>query len=105
MRKSHNRVSSGLHLATLTANTLVLFFILSVAWADDYSQLKGYWQCQEDGQEATLEFISRQQMLYNGQAVNYQLAPGAIQVQEDYGLATYLFTVHPDLAYSELLTD
>jgi hypothetical protein len=73
--------------------TIPLLFISPSAWADNFAQLKGYWQCQEDNQQATIEFISRQQLIYNGQAVNYQLVPGAIQVQEDYGLATYLFTL------------
>jgi hypothetical protein len=37
---------------------LSLIFISPVARADTFAQLKGYWQCQEDGQRSTLEFMS-----------------------------------------------
>ena len=96
MKKRHKKVDSRFHLIALTANTFALLFMLSVAQADQYSQLKGYWQCQEDGQQATLEFMSRQQLLYNGQPLDYQLSPGAIQVREEYGLVTYIFTLEGD---------
>ena len=72
---------------------LSLLLVPKLAWADNFVHLQGYWQCQEEGQQVTLEFLSRQQLLYNGQSVNYQLAPNAIHVQEENGLATYIFTM------------
>lgn len=96
MKKLHYRINHRFHTIALIVATLALLLAPLVAWADDFAQLKGYWQCQEDGVAATIEFKSRQQLLYNGQALNYQLAPGAIQVQEDDGLANYLFTLEGD---------
>ena len=48
MNKRYKRVGSRFHLIALTADTFALLCMLSVAQADEYSQLKGYWQCQED---------------------------------------------------------
>jgi hypothetical protein len=59
--------------------------------ANDYNQLKGFWSCQEEGVPITLEFKSRQQLSYAGQTYSYQLAPGIIQVQEDYGWVNYFY--------------
>ena len=46
--------------------------------------------------QSTLEFKSRKQLLYNGQAASYQLAPGVLQVQEAQGLANYFFKLEGD---------
>ncbi|NIQ74817.1 MAG: hypothetical protein GWN80_04665, partial [Gammaproteobacteria bacterium] len=59
----------------------------------EYNRLLGFWQCQEEGQRSTLEFQSKTQLLYNGEAANYHLAPGVIRVQEDYNLVDYYYTV------------
>lgn len=97
MKQIPGRINHSFHTITLIIAALFLLLISPGAWADNYTQLKGYWQCQEDGQTAILEFTSRQQLLYNGQAASYQLAPGIIQVQEEQGLANYLYTVEGNL--------
>ena len=88
---NHKTLSIPLIIATLSA-----LIISPLAWADSFAQLKGYWQCQEDGLQSTLEFKSKKQLLYNGQAASYQLAPGVLQVQEEHGLANYLFELEGD---------
>jgi len=59
--------------------------------AEGYSLLKGFWQCQEEGERTTLEFQSKNQLIYNGQPANYQLLPNAFQVIEDSGPANYYY--------------
>jgi len=59
--------------------------------AEGYSLLKGFWQCQEEGERTTLEFRSKNQLIYNGQPANYQLLPNAFQVIEDSGPANYYY--------------
>lgn len=91
MKKLQYGVNHRLHTMALIIAIAALLLSPPASRADDYAQLKGYWQCQEDGVSSTLEFKSRQQLLYNGQAANYQLGPGVIQVQEEHGLANYFF--------------
>ena len=43
--------------------------------AEGYALLKGFWQCQEEGKRTTLEFQSKNQLIYNGQPANYQQLP------------------------------
>lgn len=96
MKKRHNGMNSRVHTLALSIATLILLLIQPLASADDYTQLKGCWQCQEEGLQSTLEFKSRKQLLFNGQAASYQLAPGVLQVQEEQGLANYLFKLEGD---------
>jgi hypothetical protein len=96
MKEVHNGMNSRVHTLALSIATLVLLHIQPLASADEYTQLKGCWQCQEDGLQSTLEFKSRKQLLYNGQAASYQLAPGILQVQEAQGLANYFFRLEGD---------
>lgn len=91
MKKRHDGTNSTVHTIALTIATLVLLLRPPVAWTDDYTQLEGCWQCQENGVPVTLEFKSRRQLLYNDEAYKYQLAPGTIRVQEEYGLVDYFF--------------
>jgi hypothetical protein len=73
--------------------TLLLIASPSTHASGEYNKLLGFWQCQEEGQSATLEFNSKTQLLYNGKPANYHLAPGVIRVQEDYNLVDYYYTV------------
>jgi hypothetical protein len=59
--------------------------------SEGYALLKGFWQCQEDGEQTTLEFQSKNQLIYNGQPANYQLLPNAFRVIEDSGPADYYY--------------
>lgn len=91
MKKVHDGINSRVHTPALAITILVLLLIQPLAFADDYTQSEGCWQCQIDGESISLEFKSRQKLLYNGEAYNYQLAPGAIKVQEGYSLVDYFF--------------
>jgi len=96
MKKFYAGINHKIHTLPLIVTTLSLLIISPSAWADSFAQLKGYWQCQEDGLQSTLEFKSRQQLSYNGQAASYHLAPGVLQVQEEQGLANYIFEIEGD---------
>ena len=96
MEKNYDGINHKTHSIPLIIATLSALIISPLAWADSFAQLKGYWQCQEDGLQSTLEFKSKKQLLYNGQAASYQLAPGVLQVQEEHGLANYLFELEGD---------
>ena len=77
---------------------LILAFLVSVftpdrIFADDFSGLKGGWQCREEGLQVSLEFKSRNQLFYDGEAFSYQLATGTIMVQEEYGVETNAFSL------------
>jgi len=61
------------------------------AIADDYAQLQGFWQCEEEGVRTTLDFRSRSSLLYNGEAADYQLGSGMFRVQEEYGPVDYYY--------------
>jgi hypothetical protein len=91
MKKSRGGMNSRVHTIALSIVAFFLLLTQPLASVDDYTQLEGIWQCQEDGEPVTLEFKSRQQLLYNGDAYNYQLAPGVIQVQDGYSLVNYFF--------------
>jgi hypothetical protein len=91
LKNLHDRINSRVHTLALTIATLIPLLTPSLVSADVYAQLEGYWQCQEDSEPVTLEFKSRQQLLHNGEAYNYQLAPGTIQVREGASLVNYLF--------------
>lgn len=65
---------------------------LSAARAgDDYSILQGAWDCDEGGTRSSLEFLSPNQLRYNGETASYQLVPNVILVEEEYGLAQYYY--------------
>ena len=88
----HLRINYLCHCLMLLIAALCQLLFSPKAGADDFAQIKGYWQCQEEGIRSTLEFVSPKQLLYNGQAANYQLGPGFIAVQEEGGLVNYFFT-------------
>ncbi len=93
MKKPQNKFNYIAYLLSIIIVTLAILTFSPSASADEFAQLKGYWQCQEEGVKISLEFKSRQQLLYNGTAFNYQLAPGNIQVQNENGLTNYFFTL------------
>jgi len=99
MKKSHKGIDVRVHVLVLTISTLVFLLIQPLAFADDYAQVKGCWQCQIDGESITLCFESRQKLRYNGEAYNYRLAPGVIQVQEGYSLENYFFKVEGGILF------
>lgn len=73
------------------AATFVMMFSGHTHAAEGFALLKGFWRCQEDGVQSSLEFRSQNQLVFNGQSANYQLQPGAFTVMEDTGPATYFY--------------
>lgn len=55
--------------------------------------LLGTWQCAGNFGNAPLVFESRNRLVFNGDAANYTLVPGAFRVQEDYGLVDYAYSL------------
>jgi hypothetical protein len=73
---------------------ITAILVLSTAVrADEFALLKGFWECTEEGARATLEFKTKQRLVYNGTAYSYQLAPGVFQVQDDSGVANYFYAI------------
>jgi len=81
------RSSNPLKLIT----TGLLLGLSPLAAADDYAQLNGFWQCEEEGERTTLDFRSPDTLFYNGVSAQYQLGNGVFRVQEEYGPADYYY--------------
>lgn len=77
----------------LVVSLAALLFASPAVWADEFARLKGFWECSEEGARATLEFMSNQNLIYNGTTYTYQLAPGVFQVQDATGVANYFYTL------------
>jgi hypothetical protein len=77
--------------------TFILFTLFwpqcGAATEENVAPLKGYWQCQEEGERFSLEFQSQTKLIYNGQATTYQILPNVLRVQEDYGVTDYYFEI------------
>jgi hypothetical protein len=99
MKKIYDVINHKSNTIPLIIATLSLMFFSTLAWANGFSQLKGLWQCQEDGLQSTLEFKTREQLSYNGQSASYQLAPGVLRVQEEQGLTDYFFEIEGDFLF------
>jgi len=80
-------------LSCLIISIAVILSAWSDVWADEFARLKGLWECTEEGTRATLEFKSKQNLVYNGTTYTFQLAPGVFQVQDDTGVAAYFYTI------------
>ena len=65
----------------------------SPAGADPFDRLNGSWRCQEAGLPVRITFVSPQQLHYNGQPFVCRLSSDMIQVQTEYGVETYFFTL------------
>lgn len=59
--------------------------------AEGYALLNGFWRCQEEGGQSTLEFRSKTELIYNGQSASYQLLPNAFNVMEASGPVSYYY--------------
>jgi len=77
----------------LIAVVLLLCFSFSGLGQAEYmasvSGLLGRWQCQSYGETIPLIFESQNRMVFDGEAADYTLVPGAIRVEEDYGFVDY----------------
>lgn len=79
------------HLHSRRLGAALIFFLAPAAQADDYSRLKGFWQCQEQGVPYQLEFQSPSKLLYKGEATTYELRDNVLVVQEEYGPVGYFY--------------
>lgn len=59
--------------------------------AEGYALLNGFWRCQADGEQSTLEFKSKTELIYNGQSASYQLLSNAFTVIEASGPVNYYY--------------
>ncbi|MFC1585938.1 hypothetical protein ACFL5V_10360 [Fibrobacterota bacterium] len=76
---------------TVIAFTVCISAVL--AGAGDFAGLKGYWQCQAGDKVLTLDFVSPEELLFQGVSYPYQLGPGIIMVQTDEGVETSSFVL------------
>jgi len=61
--------------------------------------LIGNWKCQGSSGTSSLIFESKNRLAFNGEAVSYSLAPGAIRVQGDYGPVDYGYSLKGNTLY------
>jgi hypothetical protein len=75
-------------------------------------RLLGHWQSSDPQREATLVFQSANRLVYNGEALAYQLLPGRVRVAGDSGYVDYpyrfqgeaLIVTFPEEGYSLTFT-
>lgn len=60
------------------------------------SSLSGKWLFQTPDQELVLEFLSGNQLIFNGETTQYQLLEGTIQAMGDYRWINYPYTLSQD---------
>ncbi|WP_028862833.1 hypothetical protein [Psychromonas aquimarina] len=77
----------------ITAAVLNILFIAQPAAADNYSKLKGSWQCSLGNESHQLIFKSSNLLTLNGEAYPCQIAPGVIYVQEEEGVISYFYAL------------
>ena len=84
------RLLKGFAVLSLIITSVLLLSPIGYA-AEGYTLLRGFWRCQEEGEQTTLEFKSKNQLIYNGQPTSYQLLTNAFKVKEDFGPVTYYY--------------
>jgi len=74
---------------------LCLFLsLISSASAGDIQKLLGAWECKTEQGTVTLLFKSEDRLVYNGEEIGFQLAPGVIQVADEFlGSVDYPYTI------------
>jgi len=83
-----------LHFLIITSFLFILILpTFSGASEESFAPLKGYWHCQEEGVQSSLEFQSPNKLIFNGQPAAYQLLSNVLRVQEEYGLVDYYFQI------------
>jgi hypothetical protein len=60
------------------------------------SGLTGRWSCQSNEGPAQLEFVSQNQLTYNGERLAYQMGDGVLQVQTEWGMMSYQYRLSGD---------
>jgi len=59
--------------------------------------LIGRWSCQTVEGPASLQFMSENQLIFNGERAQYTLVEGAVRVMGEYGLEDYRYNVQGDV--------
>jgi len=89
-------ITGKVFLHFLIKSSFFLMLILSAyngASAESFAPLKGYWQCQEEGVQSSLEFQSEIKLIFNGKSAAYQLLANVLRVQEEYGVVDYYYQI------------
>ena len=58
------RLLKGFAVLSLIITSVLLLSPIGYA-AEGYTLLRGFWRCQEEGEQTTLEFKSKNQLIYN----------------------------------------
>lgn len=69
---------------------VLICFIVVPAWASPQGLL-GKWQCQDEEGATVLDFMDRQQLVYDGETNNYRLQGDAIMIQGLFGEEVYRY--------------
>jgi hypothetical protein len=80
----------------ITIIAIAAFYILFTSqsiFANDFTKIKGTWQCTLGQERHSLVFKSSNQLALDGEVSSYYIAPGVIFVQEDYGIESYFYTL------------
>ena len=78
--------------SALSMGMICAFLLSQLGYAaEGYAILNGFWRCQEEGVQSTLEFKSRAELIFNGQPAGYQLLPNAFKVIEASGPVSYYY--------------
>ena len=84
-------------IKVIRSSVLVFGFVVAVypstALSSSFASLMGDWNCEEEGVPYSLEFKTENQLVYNGQSLNYQLQDNILLVQEEYGFIPYVFEI------------
>jgi hypothetical protein len=59
--------------------------------------LIGRWSCQTEEGPASLEFVSENLLVFNGERAEYTLVAGAVRVMGEYGLEDYRYELRGDV--------
>jgi hypothetical protein len=81
---------------------------ITIADAATFPQLKGHWNCQEEGTKFSLEFKSPSSLIYGGETYQYELQDNLYLVSSGYGITPYIYQLQqghltilsPDGSYS-----
>lgn len=78
----------------------LLFIVLLFFGLNVYGEvLNGKWESQNKGQRNTLEFVSQNQLLYNGEKLYYRIVNHTIEVADDYGFVGYPYKLQKGKLY------
>jgi hypothetical protein len=78
----------------MTFCAVLAALLAATAAAADADKLSGAWECKTEAGTVTLAFRSDELLVYNGEEIGYRLAPGVIQVYDEFlGYVDYPYTL------------